>query len=112
MTKFSMNREPTIGKRGTEHTEQDYPSRDDGKVTLAPPRVTKDEEVELCIHHLAMAAMYYEATPDDGNTQIKAEAERMLLDQSIPNHVPPALAAGRAFLSAAHSYYEKLKAED
>jgi hypothetical protein len=40
------------------------------------PRVTRDEATELCVHHMMLAATYFEATPDDDNTSIICEIVR------------------------------------
>lgn len=40
--------------------------------------VTEDTAVELFIHHAALAAAYFEATPDDEIAQIKQEAKRII----------------------------------
>lgn len=68
--------------------------------------VTQDEAVELCLHHLALAATFFEATPDDNNTQIIEELNRRY---HMSNDV---IAGSRGFLTAIHSYHEKLKEED
>lgn len=59
---------------------------------LDAPRTTRDEAVELCIHHLRLAWMYFDAVPDDGNSQLLEELSRVM-----------------AFAAAALKYHEELK---
>jgi hypothetical protein len=77
------------------------------KYDLDAPRVTKDEAVEQTLHHLALAAMYYEATPDDDNEQILKEAKRMLASEAQGLDAPAVLGA-KAFLGALLVYYNGL----
>jgi hypothetical protein len=36
-----------------------------GRVGLDAPRVRRSDAITLMVHHLMLAAMYFEATPDD-----------------------------------------------
>jgi hypothetical protein len=51
-------------------------SKPDIHVDVLP--VNEDLAVELFIHHAALAASYFEATPDDNCAQIKEELGRIL----------------------------------
>ena len=72
-------------------------------------RVTRDEAVELCLHHLNLAAKFFEASPDDNNEQINREAERILRDPDLPDFDTPELVAARAWLKVIHAQYEIMK---
>lgn len=109
-TQFGMNREPTIGKLGPYSELGKFP-KDDGKVGLDPPRVHPDMAVELCIHHISLAHMYYQAVPDDENAQLIAEAQRQFLDHHSETYVPPEMAGLLAFAGALLKYYTNLKIE-
>jgi hypothetical protein len=39
--------------------------------------LTRDEAAELMIHHLRLAAMLFEATPEDNGTQVNDEIDRL-----------------------------------
>lgn len=69
------------------------------------PRVTHDEAVELCIYHLRMAAMYYEATPNDDNKQLVEEINRLMKRDDNHNWFQPA----HDFISASWRFHDKLK---
>lgn len=45
-------------------------------IGLDAPQVTHDEAVELCVYHLRLAQMYFEASPDDKNVQLLEEIDR------------------------------------
>lgn len=70
----------------------------------APP-VTRDEAVELCIYHLRLAAMYYEATPDDDNKQLEEELQRVCARDDDWRAHQSAL----DFLSASWRFHDELK---
>lgn len=78
---------------------------------LDPPRVSRDMALELMVHHLELAAMYYEATPQD-HEATKAEAERLILEKEVADHVPPSLVALRSWLEAIRQEYEDMKKRD
>ena len=68
------------------------------------PRVTRDEAVELMVHHLGLAASYFEATPEDAGAQVSDEIRRALDG--------PAVAASLAFATVIHSEFEEMKERD
>jgi len=72
--------------------------------------VTEDEAFELMIHHLQMAAAYYEATPEDYDTNYK-EMER-IMDSGIPGFTTAALKAARAWFYAIDVDYKRMKTDD
>lgn len=73
------------------------------------PRVTDDEAVELMVHHLDLAAIYYKNTPDD-LAAVETEVKR-LMTRDPPGFEGDAWAGALAFLRAISEYHEKLKAE-
>jgi hypothetical protein len=46
------------------------------RLNISAPSVTQDEATELCVHHFRLAAMYFEATPDDNNHNVNEEIDR------------------------------------
>jgi hypothetical protein len=44
---------------------------------IDPPLVTRDEATELCVHHMMLAAAYFEVSPDDENKSINQEILRI-----------------------------------
>ncbi len=73
-----------------------------------PPRVTRDQALELMVHHLELAAMYYEATPKD-HEAVKTEAERLIMEKELVGHVPPALLAMRSWLHTINNVYKEME---
>lgn len=67
------------------------------------PDVTPDEATELCIHHLRLAAMFYESAPDDNNMSINAEIERQCKQDQ--RSLKPAL----TWASSISVYYKKIR---
>lgn len=78
-----------------------------GRIGVDAPRVSRDMALELMVHHLQLAAMYYEATSADEAANL-AEAER-LMQSEIPDHDEPARIAMRPWLAALNNYYASLK---
>lgn len=77
---------------------------------LDAPRTTNDEAVELCIHHLRLAWMFYDAVPEDGNRQLLEELSRVMKrsgEESLGADITI-----RAFAAAALDYHEDLKRQD
>lgn len=71
------------------------------------PRVSRDQAVEFLAHHLSLAAMFFECTPDDfGET--RAEVLRILGDADDER----AVEAAEAFLDAINVFYERTKADE
>jgi hypothetical protein len=64
---------------------------------------TTDEAVEAVAHHLRLAAMFYQSTPED---EAGAEAEVLRLIEARHDAEDPAYLAGRAFMAAIREYYE------
>lgn len=54
-------------------------------VTTDGLEVTRDEGVELMVHHLMLAALFFETTPDDKGDQIYEEIARRMTGQSSRN---------------------------
>lgn len=40
------------------------------------PSYTRDEATELCVHHLRLAAAFYQMTPEDNNASLLSEIKR------------------------------------
>ncbi len=70
-------------------------------------RVTRDEAVELCIHHLRLAAMFFEAVPED-TTDLKTECKRIFKAAEADIALPAAL----HFIETIEKAYEVLKDEE
>lgn len=66
--------------------------------------LTTDEAVELCAHHLRLAALFYQSTPEDA----AATCGEILRIISTADHSDAHLAAG-AFLRAIEDYYRQLR---
>lgn len=79
-------------------------------VGLDAPRVTADEAVELCIHHLQLAAMYFEATPDD-TEQLLTEARRIML-REVPSYDTPGYHAAVVWIADIAATYNQMKDDD
>lgn len=72
------------------------------------PPVTADEALELCVHHLQLAAIYYMNTGDDLESDV-AEARRIVL-RDCPTFVDdPRWVGAEAFLRASHAQHEAAK---
>lgn len=68
---------------------------------------TEDEATELVAHHLLMAAIYFEATPE--NVEItQAEVRRILTEKGEPE----ATEAAAAWLGTINAAYEAMKERD
>ena len=72
---------------------------ENGRVRVDTPTVTPDEAVELMAHHLALAAAYYEATPQQSTL---TEMLRLIKKE-------PAREAARQWFIEIDSYYAELK---
>lgn len=109
MTKFSLDR-PAVA-----HPTQGDGTDAKGRIGFDSPlygirlrRATRDEALEHMVHHLHLAHVYYQATPED-EAAVKAEVERLLDDET--GRDGPEVICARAFLAAANAYYAKLKQE-
>lgn len=97
-------------------------------VSLDAPRVHRDHALELMVHHLQMAHMYYQATRDDHEAN-RAEITRMLTEDRMisrwvddgglggaelvpyyPDH--PEIVGTMAFVDALDAKYDQLRSED
>lgn len=76
------------------------------KLNLDAPTTTADEATEFCVHHLRLAAMYFEAVPDDKNRSLGLEIIRQCKDDS--RALEPAL----VWATAIYQYYDRLKREN
>lgn len=75
-----------------------------------------DEAVELTIHHLRLAAVFFLNTPEDNGAQLKAEFKRIMQRENklegLPNDFADDSAnAGAAWINAMLAYHEILKKE-
>lgn len=78
------------------------------RVTIDVPPVTEDEAVELMVHHLALAAAYYEAVPEDG-AAVRGEVERLMTDHQLPTWRSPGLQAACAWLDRIYQAHEAIR---
>lgn len=69
-----------------------------------PKRVTPWEAVELMIHHLELARMYYEATPNE-HEEVKKETIR-IMERDEKN--PPDLQAAMVWLDKIKQVYDEM----
>lgn len=83
---------------------------DDKRIGLDTIRVTPDEATELCAHHLQMAAMFFEATPQHFPS-VKAEVLRLMAERVAFNYASPAQVGATAFLDAINRHYDGLEGE-
>jgi hypothetical protein len=80
---------------------------------LDAPRVNHDEAVELFIHHLEMAAMYFQATPTDDCKQITEELSRVItLDRGYGGFWKEHQRAMEKFALDLYTIYEEDKNND
>lgn len=70
------------------------------------PKVTSDEATELMVHHLGLAAAYFQCVPDDMNKAVNAEIWRQLKDDSF------AFAPAQAFAEKILKLYEDDKDDE
>lgn len=73
--------------------------------------VSSDEAVELTIHHLKLAAMFFMNTPDDGGEQLQEEIVRQIENRSPFRHTDEVALASREFLAFLIDHYENSKDE-
>lgn len=77
----------------------------EGRIGIDARRVTRDEALELMVHHLCLAVSYYEATPED-EAAVAAEVTRLLAE---PGRIGPELTGATAFLGALNKFYADLR---
>lgn len=80
------------------------------KMGLDAPRVTRDEALELCAHHIKLATMYFEAVPD--MTPEVIEEFQRLIKSDVPTHVSPCEKAGMEWFKNIEMAYEFSKLSD
>jgi hypothetical protein len=69
------------------------------------PRVGQDEALELMVHHLQLAAMYFEATSEDFE-ECLAEIKRLLEDD------PRSAVSAIPWYSAISGFYKEVEKRD
>lgn len=77
-------------------------TRKDDAVGVDAPDTTRDEATELMVHHLQLAAMYFEATPES-DAETREEVRRLLADDDR------ALAGALPFYEALVAHYDAMK---
>jgi len=98
-TRFSLDKTPR---------HRQPPNKADGKLLLSsPPRVTRDEALELMVHHLQLAAMYYEATSHD-ESAVAIEVNR-IMSEDVIGFDPPGKLAAQAWLRSMNDTYGSYK---
>lgn len=80
------------------------------KLGVDVPLVTSDEALEFMVHHLSLAAAYYEATGSDEDENY--EEMIRLLFSGVPNYEGPCLTAAKVWFQAIRKYYDDLEVED
>jgi hypothetical protein len=78
------------------------PNRD--RIQTDGYNTTPDEAVELCIHHLRLAAMFFEGTPDDKGLQLYGELQRQ-----VPVKDSIMVLAATNFITDLTKSYQELK---
>ena len=79
------------------------------KLGVDVPRVTRDEALELCAHHLKLATMYFEAVPDL-TPHVIAEFRR-LIQSDVEGYISPCERAGMEWFKNIDRAYEATKEE-
>ena len=74
-------------------------------------RISPDEAVEFCIHHLRLAALFFEATPNDKDDQLHEEIGRIVKNQRFPIEEPWVTAA-KNFVDRLTITHEAMKSGD
>lgn len=72
------------------------------KFGVDAPSVTNDEATELMVHHLQLAAMYFEAVPPNDEQNLR-EIARLLKDDDRT------LVAAKPFYLALQRFYDSMK---
>lgn len=75
-------------------------------VGVDAPRVTRDRAVELMIHHLELAAMYFEATPED-EAVVRGECERLMARRKVGTLTAPVVFGMRVWLAEMNRVYRE-----
>lgn len=74
---------------------------------------SRDEALELCIHHLRLAALFFEAGPEplaDWENEMKRIMKKV--EGASGRKFPPELKAGLLWLRCMHETYEQMKVDD
>jgi hypothetical protein len=79
-----------------------------GRVGLDAPRVRRSDAITLMVHHLMLAAMYFEATPDD----ITPSLDEIMDEANALEARDPKIIAAIVWLKSIHESYEKMKDDD
>lgn len=72
--------------------------------------VTCDEALELCLHHLKCAQLFFESGPES-IFDWRDEAKR-ILGRGIQGTKSPECVSALAWLESIHAHYERLKTDD
>lgn len=73
--------------------------------------LSTDEAVEFTVHHLRLAALFFEATPEDAGEQLREEIERMA-KLTNPAYRDPWVEAARAFVDRITHTFEGMRKAD
>lgn len=73
------------------------------------PSVHPDAALELMVHHLQLAAAYFEPTRDEPRT--REELKRLLAAPVAPTHEGPAEHAGLTWFDAITAWHDRVKKE-
>jgi len=76
------------------------------RIGIDAPNVSRDEALEFMVHHLQLAAMYFEATTEMSLPALQTELIRIIADDN--RALDPAI----AFTNTIHEFYERLEDED
>lgn len=71
------------------------------QINVCAPAVTEEQAIALVVHHLQLAAMYFEATPDDRGRSVISQIE----NEEIP---APCAGASESFVKSMDAYYRAL----
>lgn len=72
-------------------------------------KCTEDEATELCIHHLNLAGLFFEMSPDDNNEALMEELERKRKQNG--GYREPWMEAAVMFIGSLLVNYEGMKKE-
>lgn len=74
--------------------------------------ITADEAVEYCVHHLRLALLFFQNTPEDQGAQLKEEFFR-IMRRGYPNegHAPIGYSSGLLWINSIVREFEDLKRE-
>jgi len=81
------------------------------KVGVDVPPVTEDEALELMVHHLSLAAAYYEATGSNEDENFQEIIRLLRPLPQMPEYEGAALTAAKSWFQAMRKYYDALEVE-